>query len=886
MKNLYLRVLIGICLLLGVYSSNAQCPATGGPWTQSQLNWDNLDFLPSNDANYTPSYTGTITPYFQRFTLGTRRVEFTMASNMQFTLNGENQTNTAHASSNNTAGADVQFTTTTNNNRTITINFDAEVGNLNFSMFDLDNNQRVTITAANTLGATAVVMTRANAGSGITIVGNVATGPGTGYNDNNNFGTLNVSIPGLCNSLVITLGNASGDIWLGDLNACVTGSFPTGYRAVSQPFTGMPSYILTVVDNQFWLLDPATGKMKWLFTDPAHTNMNGMAYDPYNRYLYYTHSLTASPSTTRTLYRYNATTGTISTFVADINAAPLNIPTYRPGVTSGSASFYNGSLYFGVEASNSSRNSGRENTVWKIDFDGTAAQNPVRASQVYATRVDSNVAGDDILIHDWSDIGVTNNGMLYDFDGAGAGTGDLDTIYYHFNMMTGQRVQFAPSGTGNIGPKQTAIDWQENVYNMGGLPSPAGSGPGQTQDIGGFIVPYNYNGTVNNAQNRLVYYVQGGSNIYPTGSWGDCSEAYRPLCDFGDAPASYDPNPLSPAVHELDTTLRIGGSWDREWLKTSSALANGDGADEDGVGTVPFMAPGNGGWACQVVVYNHTGANATLRGWLDFNGNGVFDAAENVATATFTVPSSTANQTFTLYWPNTPNTFTNGQATYARIRITNSAVMGAANATGYYENGETEDYRVLIDNFPLSVNLSTFTANVLGKDKVRLDWTSTNETNFTGFEVMRSADNNTWTSIGVIGAKGNGASTSNAYSFIDEHALKGRSYYQLKLLNNDGRFRTSEIRAVTIQDDVEDLVLYPNPAVDKAFLSIESNVATTATVTVSDMSGKIIYWQNIPVYHGMNKIELPVGKNAESGVYMVRMTMNDKTYTKKLIVSK
>ena len=69
-------------------------------------------------------------------------------------------------------------------------------------------------------------------------------------------------------------------------------------------------------------------------------------------------------------------------------------------------------------------------------------------------------------------------------------------------------------------------------------------------------------------------------------------------------------------------------------------------------------------------------------------------------------------------------------------------------------------------------------------------------------------------------------------------------------------------------------------------VSIESNVVTTSIVTVADMSGKIIFWQNVPIYNGMNKIELPIGKYAESGVYMVRMTMNDKVYTKKLIVSK
>src|SRR5213075_3193895 len=101
---------------------------------------------------------------------------------------------------------------------------------------------------------------------------------------------------------------------------------------------------------------------------------------------------------------------TIGTLVADVTAS-LGIPTYDQGVESGSASFYNGYYYFGVESSNPTRTSGRENTVWRIEFD--AANNPIRASQVYATRCDSSIGGINTLIHDWSDIGVSNNAMMY-----------------------------------------------------------------------------------------------------------------------------------------------------------------------------------------------------------------------------------------------------------------------------------------------------------------------------------------------------------------------------------------------------------------------------------------------------------------------------------------
>ena len=93
--------------------------------------------------------------------------------------------------------------------------------------------------------------------------------------------------------------------------------------------------------------------------------------------------------------------------------------------------------------------------------------------------------------------------------------------------------------------------------------------------------------------------------VYPTGSWGDAGEAFRPLCDFGDAPTTYDPNPWSPAVHERDTAIRIGATWDREWNKISSVLANADGADEDGMPYVPIFSPGAANYLGTVNVYNN-----------------------------------------------------------------------------------------------------------------------------------------------------------------------------------------------------------------------------------------------------------------------------------------
>ncbi|HEX2630193.1 MAG TPA: T9SS type A sorting domain-containing protein, partial [Chitinophagaceae bacterium] len=212
--------------------------------------------------------------------------------------------------------------------------------------------------------------------------------------------------------------------------------------------------------------------------------------------------------------------------------------------------------------------------------------------------------------------------------------------------------------------------------------------------------------------------------------------------------------------------------------------------------------------------------------------------------------------------------------------------MGAGNATGYYENGETEDYRVLIDNFPLSVNLISFTAKAVSKDHVRLDWKTTEEANFKGYEIYRSSNNNTWNLIGEVTATGNNISGINAYSFNDVRPLKGKSFYRIKMISNDSKFRNSETRSVTIEDAIEDIVVYPNPATDgKAFISVNSNVAAPAKLSIIDAGGRMICFENVLLYGGMNTIPLPVDK-AQSGAYTVRLQVNDNIFTKQLIISR
>jgi len=283
-----------------------------------------------------------------------------------------------------------------------------------------------------------------------------------------------------------------------------------------------------------------------------------------------------------------------------------------------------------------------------------------------------------------------------------------------------------------------------------------------------------YNGTIANTVTGKQTIFNAPRSTTWVGPAGDAAEAFRPKADFGDAPSSYDPVALSPALNEKDTAIRIGATWDWEWNKNTSSDASGDGGDEDGLAFVSVFDPGTQAYLVQTQVYNNTGANATLCAWLDYNGNNVFDASEGLAP--ITVGSSSSPQSFYLYWSGIVSTIPAGSFTYLRIRLTSATNgMTASNPTGYYNDGETEDYRVLVDDFLLPVTLLSFSARAINSTTVRLNWITTSEDNLAGFEIERSADGINWSTIAFVNAKGNGQTADNNYLYNELQALKGKS---------------------------------------------------------------------------------------------------------------
>ena len=848
-KLIPLTILMFSSMLAG-FSGQAQCIVG---YSGAQVNWDNLDYLQS-----TGSYAAFVTAAMantQNFTLGPNRMTLAVSNNIGIV--GETANHTGELV--NYTGNDVEYNPTADG-QTITITFENEVMNANFTLYDIDRGGQFTIGATNSAMIPQAINVGLQAGTILAIGGfppflPTITANATSLANNVNQGSATITVLGPVKTITITnnLRGSDAFFWLSDINACVTGSFPNNYYNVSRPFNGgmaggQPSYFLNMVDDSVYITNPVDGKSKFLFTQPSPIGspgpagkLNSVGYDPYNHIMYYVYSLTGLTSTNKYLYKYDFNTETATQITNNITTL-IGIPTFDQGVESGAAAFYNGSLYFGVEAANSSRNSGREHIIWKIDFD--ASGNPYRSTQMYATPSDGGGA----LLHDWSDF-VISNGILYDFDGA-ASSPNID----HFNLMTGARTNYVPS----FQPRQVAVTWNDQVYEVG-------SNSALLYDAG-HVQPYNYNGTVNGALNFPL--VQPPAFTI-RGSWGDASEAFRPKSDFGDAPGSYDPVALAPATHERDVLLRLGATYDYEWNLTSSAGATADGADEDGIGAAPALNyDATLTYSINVSVFNNTGAPATMIGWLDYNFNNVFDAGEGISV---NVPTSAVQQSIAITWNNIYVPPTLNVTTFLRLRLTRAAnAMTTANMNGWYPDGEVEDYPVLLGT-ALPKDILTISADKTDKSTVKIQWNAISESPITNFEIMRSSNNQNWQTIASVPASTT-ILNNKPYNYTDIDPVKGNSYYRIKVnyatTNNTHRY--TEIKSVRIENKMSALRVQPNPVISIASLQLSSPKAAVAKIDIVDGAGKIVMQLSQQVNEGSNNIVLYRVSSLPKGVYTVR----------------
>ena len=95
----------------------------------------------------------------------------------------------------------------------------------------------------------------------------------------------------------------------------------------------------------------------------------------------------------------------------------------------------------------------------------------------------------------------------------------------------------------------------------------------------------------------------------------------------------------------------------------------------------------------------------------------------------------------------------------------------------------------------------------------KLIWSVEIQINNKGWEIERSNDGYNFESIDFM--EGESYSTEKKdYTFLDQNALSNINYYRLKQIDLDGNVNYSEVEEIILNNNSENLTLFPNPAID------------------------------------------------------------------------
>jgi hypothetical protein len=204
------------------------------------------------------------------------------------------------------------------------------------------------------------------------------------------------------------------------------------------------------------------------------------------------------------------------------------------------------------------------------------------------------------------------------------------------------------------------------------------------------------------------------------------------------------------------------------------------------------------------------------------------------------------------------------------------------------DNGTWGAICIVSAQIPGMADLLHFDA-ILNNNVVDIEWETKNGHEISYFEVLRSADGQTFSPNKTNIASVNSAA-ANQYRVTDEHPLKGTSYYKLKQVNKDGEVKFSQAVKVvndrTMPEVLSFLNIGPNPF--KNFFNATVSVTQgrqNIEMKLINLSGQEIFTRSFNVTGTSVNIEFSEGAGLPDGVYLLMATDGVKSIYHKMYKS-
>jgi len=197
------------------------------------------------------------------------------------------------------------------------------------------------------------------------------------------------------------------------------------------------------------------------------------------------------------------------------------------------------------------------------------------------------------------------------------------------------------------------------------------------------------------------------------------------------------------------------------------------------------------------------------------------------------------------------------------IRATQTYIFSVTSDTASYGNNRFELLFGAGDPLPVSITSVSATKNSTG---VAINWSVASQLNIANYEVERSTDGSTFSSIA-----NEKATAKTAYSVEDKNIPTTAStlYYRIKSIGEDGSYKYSTITKLIIHNSSL-ITIYPNPVQSVINVTIGTATNGTYTVRILTVAGKEVMSRGGVVANG-NTLSLNASSLA-AGVYMLELT--------------
>ena len=254
-----------------------------------------------------------------------------------------------------------------------------------------------------------------------------------------------------------------------------------------------------------------------------------------------------------------------------------------------------------------------------------------------------------------------------------------------------------------------------------------------------------------------------------------------------------------------------------------------------------------------------TGGSKTLKIFLDINGTETLLESINLQSdpsGTFTSPAYTN--------ANTPGNNINGSRKII-FRVTANVSVKidglTINAPYTYAGG------CPFASIPLPVKLLSFQGS-LSKAQTQLNWTVAENETGNYFEVERSSDGKTFTTVAVVSTTQKQGNESYMYN----EAAQATAYYRLRIVNKDKSTSYSKVLLVKSQTTTASTVnLYQNPIRETLTFSFNSATNASNEIAVYNLVGAKVYAESLLAQKGTNSVSIKLNNHLTSGTYILEI---------------